>query len=64
LNYSLPAVIAGVVLILFLTGTTLNTSGEAPLLPQGGILGNLKEGDLAVRRGTDEMRPSTRVVTP
>jgi hypothetical protein len=28
------------------------------------IFGNLKEGDLVVRRGTDEIRPGTRVVTP
>jgi membrane fusion protein, multidrug efflux system len=28
------------------------------------VLGNLKEGDLVVRRGTDEIRPGTRIVTP
>lgn len=28
------------------------------------MFGNLREGDLVVRRGTDEIRPGTRVVTP
>jgi RND family efflux transporter MFP subunit len=28
------------------------------------VFGNLREGDLVVRRGTDEIRPGTRVVAP